>query len=168
MISVNNSNLARLLFCPIINKLNINFIIESRLEVQEKTKPILMKKTAFLLLSLFAITSCEKETYVNYHVDNQSSNTINVVGTNIISATSINEEINPNVKQAVAIWSKKGKEIDFYEPITMFGDDLIITNASGDTLKKDYKARSNWGGDVVEDRATANHEYILVVTDADF
>ena len=50
----------------------------------------------------------------------------------------------------------------------MFGNDLIITNTSGDTLAKDYKFLSNWISDVDVQRAEASHEYILVITDADF
>ena len=50
----------------------------------------------------------------------------------------------------------------------MFGNDLIITNASEDTLKMDYKLLSNWTSDVDDQRTVANHEYILVITDADF
>ena len=102
-----------------------------------------MKKIAFLLITLFTLSSCEKETFIDYYIDNQSSTQISVNGTNIISSSSIDNEINPNEKKEVSSWSKRGKETDFFEPITMFGDDLIITNASGDTLTKDYKILSN-------------------------
>ena len=50
----------------------------------------------------------------------------------------------------------------------MFGNSLVITNASDDTLTKDYRLLSNWVSDVNSKRAVANHEYILVITDADF
>jgi hypothetical protein len=58
--------------------------------------------------------------------------------------------------------------VNVFEPTSMFGNDLIITNASGDTLAKDYKLLSNWTSDVDDQRTVANHEYILVITDADF
>ena len=127
-----------------------------------------MKKTAFLLITLFTLSSCEKETFVDYYIDNQSSTEINVDGTNIISSSTIDHVVLPNEKKEVSSWSKRGKETDFFEPITMFGDDLIITNASGDTLIKDYKVLSNWTSDVDNERTQASHEYILVISDSDF
>ena len=68
----------------------------------------------------------------------------------------------------VAVWSKRGKQTEYFEPTAMFGNDLVITNASGDTLTKDYKVLSNWTSEVDDQRAVASHEYILVITDADF
>jgi hypothetical protein len=50
----------------------------------------------------------------------------------------------------------------------MFGDDLVITNASGDRLNKDYKLLSNWISDINNARAVAVHEYVLIINDADF
>jgi len=35
-------------------------------------------------------------------------------------------------------------------------------------LTKDYKVLSNWSSDVDDQRTSAIHEYILVITDADF
>jgi hypothetical protein len=127
-----------------------------------------MKKIAFLLITLFTLSSCEKETFLDYYIDNQSSSVINVDGSDIIHSTDINQTINPNVKKDVAAWSKRGKQTDYFEPTAMFGNELIITNVSGDTLAKDYKLLSNWISDVDEQRAVASHEYILVITDADF
>ena len=98
-----------------------------------------LEKTAFLLITLFTLSSCEKETFVDYYIDNQSSTEINVDATNIISSSTIDHVVLPNEKKEVSSWSKRGKETEFFEPITMFCDDLIITNASGDTLIKDYK-----------------------------
>ena len=76
--------------------------------------------------------------------------------------------INPSEKKDVAAWSKRGKETDYFEPTSMFGNDLLITNATGDTLTKDYKLLSNWTSDVDYQRALASHEYVLVITDTDF
>lgn len=127
-----------------------------------------MKQLSFLFLTVIFLSSCEKETYVDYYIDNQSSSVISVDGTNIIASSDIDKTINPNERKDVAVWSKLGKQTDFFEPTSMFGNDLIITNASGDTLAKDYKFLSNWTADVDEQRTVANHEYILVITDADF
>ena len=127
-----------------------------------------MRQVAILIFALFFLSSCEKETYLDYYIDNQSSSVITVDGSDIIHSTDIDQTINPNEKKDVAAWSKRGKQTDYFEPTAMFGNDLIITNASGDTLAKDYKLLSNWISDVDEQRAVASHEYIIVITDADF
>ena len=127
-----------------------------------------MRQVSILIFALFFLSSCEKETFVDYYIDNQSSSVISVDGTNIIASSDIDKTINPNEKKDVAVWSKSGKQTDFFEPTSMFGNDLIITNTSGDTLAKDYKLLSNWTSDVDDQRTVANHEYILVITDADF
>lgn len=127
-----------------------------------------MKQLSILFLSIIFLGSCEKETFVDYYVDNQSSSAVSVDGTNIIASSDIDKTINPNERKDVATWSKLGKETDYFEPTSMFGNDLAITNASGDTLTKDYKLLSNWSSDVDDQRTSASHEYILVITDADF
>ena len=127
-----------------------------------------MKQVSILFLAVVLLSSCEKETYVDYYIDNQSSSVITVDGSDIIHSTDIDQTINPNLKKDVAAWSKRGKQTDFFEPTAMFGSDLVITNVSGDTLTKDYKLLSNWTSDVDEQRTVASHEYILVITDADF
>ena len=127
-----------------------------------------MKQLAILFFAISILSSCEKETYLEYYIDNRSSIAINVDGSNIIHSTEIDQTINPNEIKDVASWSKRGKQTNYFEPSVMFGNDLIITNASGDTLTKDYKLLSNWTTDVDDQRAVASHEYILVITDADF
>ena len=127
-----------------------------------------MKQVSILIFALFFLSSCEKETFVDYYIDNQSSSVISVDGTNIIASSDIDKTINPNEKKDVAGWSKRGLQTDFFEPTSMFGNDLIITSASGDTLTKDYKLLSNWTSEVDDQRTAADHEYILVITDADF
>lgn len=128
----------------------------------------MMKKFSFLFLLLLFLSSCEKETYVDYYIDNQSSSVVTVDGKNIITSNSINKMINPNDKMNIAGWSKLGKQTDFFEPTSMFGNDLVVVNSIGDTLLKDYKLLSNWISDLNDQRAVASHEYILLITDADF
>ena len=127
-----------------------------------------MKQVSILFLAVVLLSSCEKETYLDYYIDNQSSSVITVDGSDIIHSTDIDQTIKPNLKKDVAAWSKRGKQTDFFEPTAMFGSDLVITNVSGDTLTKDYKLLSNWTSDVDDQRTVASHEYILVITDADF
>ena len=127
-----------------------------------------MRQVSILIFALIVLSSCEKETIVDYYIDNQSTSVLSVDGTNIIASSDIDKTINPYEKKDVASWSKLGKETDYFEPTSMFGNDLVITNAAGDTLTKDYKLLSNWISDVDDQRAVASHEYILVITDADF
>ena len=127
-----------------------------------------MKQLSILILGLIVFSSCEKGTYVDYYIHNQSSSVITLNGSNIIHSTAIDQTVSPNVKKDVSGWSKRGKQTDYFEPTTMFGDYLVITNVLGDTLTKDYKMLSNWISDVDASRAVANHEYILVITDSDF
>jgi hypothetical protein len=127
-----------------------------------------MRQVSMLIFALFFLSSCEKETFVDYYIDNQTSSIISVNGTNIIASTNIDKTIRPNEKKVVADWSKRGKQTEYFEPTAMFGNDLVITNALGDTLTKDYKLLSNWTSDIDDQRTVANHNYNLVITDTDF
>ena len=127
-----------------------------------------MKNIAFVLISLFALSSCEKETYVDYYIDNQSTSTITVNGFDIIHSMTIDHSISEGEKKEVSSWTKRGKETDYFEPVSMFGEDLIIINSTEDTLTKDYQLLSNWTSEIDDNRAVANHEYILEITDSDF
>ena len=122
----------------------------------------------YSMLLLFVFSGCESETTVSYYIDNQSSGAIKVEGSNFVYATAINQIIPPNEKKDIGSWSKFGSQTHFFEPITMFGDDLVITNMAGDGLVKEYRELSNWTTEIAETRFEAAHEYTLVITDADF
>ena len=123
---------------------------------------------AFLLIIPLSFCSCETNTYVDYYLDNQSSSAIFVSGKSIVHNNEVEKTILTFEKKSIASWGKFGKQTDLFEPSMFFGDDLIITNAQGDTLAKDYKLLDNWLSAVSEERAVANHHYTLVVTDLDF
>lgn len=127
-----------------------------------------MRQISILILAFFLLSSCEKETFVRYAVENQSSSSIQIEGFDIIHAISIDETIKQNETRDIANWSKLGKETSYFEPTAMFGDSLLITNALGETLTKDYRLLSNWTSTVEDKRAVANHLYTIVITDADF
>ena len=55
-----------------------------------------MKQVSILFLAIFFFSSCEKETYLDYYIDNQSSIVINVDGSDIIHSTDIDQTIKPN------------------------------------------------------------------------
>ena len=126
------------------------------------------KKFTSLILGTILLSSCEKETYINYYLDNQSSFEVVVDGTDIIHSIEVDKTIPVNEKKIISQWSKRGLETDLVEPTTMFGNDLVITNSSGDTIQKDYKVLSNWQSRVDDQKKTASHNYILVVRDIDF
>jgi hypothetical protein len=73
-----------------------------------------MKQLSFLFLTVIFLSSCEKETYVDYYIDNQSSSIISIDGENIIASSQIDKMINPSEKKDVAAWSKRGKETDYF------------------------------------------------------
>ena len=87
-----------------------------------------MKRVSILFFATIFFSSCEKETYLDYYFDNQSSSVTTVNGSDIIHSSDIDQTINPNEKKDVATWSS----------------------------------------DVDVQRTSASHEYILVITDADF
>ena len=58
-----------------------------------------MKQLSFLFLTVIFLSSCEKETYVDYYIDNQSSSIISVDGENIIASSQIDKMINPSEKK---------------------------------------------------------------------
>lgn len=127
------------------------------------------KKFIFsILLSILFFSSCEKETYVDYYIENQSSSVITVGGSDIIHSTEIARTINPNEDRNIATWSKRGIQTDLFEPTAIFGNSLVITSASGDTILKDYKILENWTSDVDDNRNVAEHKYFFVVKDSDF
>ncbi len=97
-----------------------------------------MKQVSILFLAVVLLSSCEKETYLDYYIDNQSSSVITVDGSDIIHSTDIDQTINPNLKKDVAAWSKRGKQTDFFEPTAMFGNVMVFTNAAGYTFTKYY------------------------------
>jgi hypothetical protein len=127
-----------------------------------------MKKIALFILLLFTLNACEKATYVDYFIDNQSTEVISVKGSNIIHNSDIDFSIKPGIVKNISGWSKRGKTIDFFEPVSMFGDDLIIINANGDTLIKEYQLQSNWIAEIDEKRGEARHKYVLIILDSDF
>jgi hypothetical protein len=60
-----------------------------------------MKQLSILVFALFLFSSCEKETYIDYFIDNQSSSAMTVIGSNIILATEIEQTISPNERKDI-------------------------------------------------------------------
>lgn len=112
--------------------------------------------------------SCEKVTDVKYTIDNQSTSEVQIDGFNVIYSEEIEDSVESGFTKTIATWQKRGKELDFFEPSSMFGDDLVITNGEGDTLIRDYRTLSNWQSNIDDERTVASHHYVLVLSDSDF
>ncbi len=128
----------------------------------------MMKIKIFAFIAFISLVSCESETYVNYTINNESTKTIYVQGNDIIHALAISDTIASGNNLLVASWSKRGKETNYFEPTSIFGEDLVIVNSDGDTMTKDYKLLSNWSANVDDAKYVATHDYNLYVSDTDF
>lgn len=126
-----------------------------------------MKKGLVLILLAIGVVSCEKNTYVEYVIDNQSSGSIIVEGYNLEAALPINTEIFSDDNSQIAIWSERKLISDALDPVVTLGTDLVITK-NGVTTTVDYTQLSNWTVDIQEEKRTANHVYTLVLTNNDF
>ena len=116
------------------------------------------------------LTSCFQEirTFIDYSVQNNSSTPISIIGSDNIHAKNLNQLIIPGQKMTVTTWTRMGRSIEFFEPEIIFSDTLLILNANGDTLKKDFWKKKNWEQDISTTRETATHKYIFEVQDKDF
>ncbi len=128
-----------------------------------------MTKYIFLVAALIGLASCEKETSVGYIINNNSSTEIYVNGMNVIYSEPVSYTV-PAMggSEILARWSKTGKETSPQDPAMIFGNSLLITNTSGDTLIPDPALVASWTSDVQETSGTAAHTYVLNVTDVDF
>ena len=127
-----------------------------------------MYKAIALFLAGIFISSCETETFVSYEIDNLSTNDIIIQGSNIIYSTEINQTIKSKEISEIASWSKLGKQTNYFEPTSMFGNDLVITNAMGDNTIIDNRLLSNWNSSREIKRSVAIHRYVLEIDDSDF
>lgn len=126
-------------------------------------------RALFIFLSaLFGLSSCESETYMNYELLNNCSDTIFFSGTIIMYDIPMDDWIAPNASTRLTNFSQHGKILQAQSPSFLFGDSLFITNIHGDTLKTDYKDTANWQYTINVSRFTAEHEYTLIVSDDDF
>jgi hypothetical protein len=127
-----------------------------------------LKHFLLVTLTILLVSSCEKETYIDYYIDNQSSSSVTVNGRDIIHSTDVTKTIVAKEKTKITHWSKRGLQTELFQPTSMFGNNMLIVNSNGDTLQRDYKSLSNWQSSVDNQRKTASHDYTLIITDADF
>jgi hypothetical protein len=128
----------------------------------------MMHKIILILSSVFLLVACEKNTYVYFQFKNVSDSPIVVNGHDLVHNWAIQDTILVGEEKNIAMWSKFGKDLTYFSPVDFFGDDLLVVNAQGDTLKKDYKDFNNWQPTIDEDRAVATHNYLFEIQEADF
>lgn len=127
-----------------------------------------LAQTIFLFTFLLIFSSCESETWYEYNVVNACSDDITVKGTNVIQNHTFNESVLTNDTALLAIYSIRGKQTDLQSAYAVFNDSLVITNASGDSLKLDFRLIENWEEELELFPYLAIHRYHLNVTDDDF
>ena len=127
-----------------------------------------MKKGFVLLVLTIAITACQKDTHVEYRIDNQTSGVITVTGWNYGDGLPINTSIKYGDYSQIAIWSERELVTDPYDPSLTLGNDLVIKNANGVTTTKNYLITENWTVDIQNDKKSADHIYTLTITSSDF
>ncbi|MCB0835377.1 MAG: hypothetical protein KDD63_11575 [Bacteroidetes bacterium] len=129
-----------------------------------------MKYIPFILLLAGLVSSCfsEYRTFIDYSIQNNSTSVITLSGSEIIHARNLDQTINPGDKVVLTEWTRMGRSIGQIEPSLIFGEDLVILNATGDTLKKDFHDGKNWVQDLSTTRETATHKYEFEILDRDF
>jgi hypothetical protein len=127
-----------------------------------------MKQKIFVISLFIFLNSCEKSTSVSFQFKNFSTSSIIISGHDIIHDKVIQDTILVGAEKNVAMWSKLGKDLSYFSPLAIFGDDLLVLNAQGDTLIKDYKNLDNWQIMIDEARTVATHHYLFEIQETDF
>ncbi len=127
-----------------------------------------MLKLNLVFILFLLLVSCEKSTTVAFKIKNISASPIIVSGHDLIHNWAIQDTILVGEEKQLSMWTKFGKDLNYFLPVTIFGDDLLVLNTQGDTLKKDYKNLDNWHINIDEERTVAIHNYFLEIQTVDF
>ena len=127
-----------------------------------------MKQKIFVISLFIFLNSCEKSTSVHFQFKNDSNSPIILNGHDLIHNWAIQDTILVGEEKTISSWSKFGKELTYFSPVDFFGDDFLVINMQGDTLKKDYKDLENWQIVIDEERSVAIHDYLLEMETTDF
>ncbi len=129
-----------------------------------------MKKIQLIIAfwASLVFSSCETESYFYLHLENRTSSSIQVKGTDIIHGSEINENIAGGEEKQIISWSKRGVESQAWAPSNFFDETLVITNVAGDSLKKDILRQENWSTDVDDQGRSAVHNYYFEIDALDF
>ena len=127
-----------------------------------------MKFLIFSTFPLLIFSACEKTTSIRFQFKNDSNSPIILNGHDLIHNWAIQDTILVGEEKTISSWSKFGKELSYFSPVDFFGDDFLVINMQGDTLKKDYKDLENWQIVIDEERSVAIHDYLLEMETTDF
>ena len=127
-----------------------------------------MKFLIFSTFLLLIFSACEKTTSIRFQFKNDSNSPIILNGHDLINNWAIQDTILVGEEKTISSWSKFGKELSYFSPVDFFGDDFLVINMQGDTLKKDYKDLENWQIVIDEERSVAIHDYLLEMETTDF
>jgi hypothetical protein len=127
-----------------------------------------MKFLIFSTFLLLIFSACEKTTSIHFQFKNDSNSPIILNGHDLIHNWAIQDTILVGEEKTISSWSKFGKELSYFSPVDFFGDDFLVINMQGDTLKKDYKDLENWQIVIDEERSVAIHDYLLEMETTDF
>lgn len=128
-----------------------------------------MNKQRIAILGLYLLlSSCDKESRLEYFVENRSSTTIEVQGVNRITVSPILVTLEPGENQSILTWRKLGKEEEAFQAQSVFDEGFLILNAFGDTCQLNPYALDNWVFSLEESRSVASHDYTLFIGDEDF
>ena len=127
-----------------------------------------MKVLILSTLLLLIFSACEKTTSIRFQFKNDSNSPIILNGHDLIHNWAIQDTILVGEEKTISSWSKFGKDLSYFSPVDFFGDDFLVINMQGDTLKKDYKDLENWQIVIDEERSVAIHDYLLEMETTDF
>ncbi|SFT44455.1 hypothetical protein SAMN05216474_0604 [Lishizhenia tianjinensis] len=127
-----------------------------------------MKKATFILLIGLGFASCKDEMNIDYVIENASQESIFVKGEDQLKGESIDVEIGANQDMVIANYYDKDKEVTAYEPKVVLGCEMIVTNASGDTMTTLYTDESIWQKTKSKDGDDTDITYSLFLTESDF
>ena len=123
-----------------------------------------------LPLLIFLLVSCQGSTNREWRVHNTSSTTIQVRFVLVLSTDSIYESIETGEIRIIAITSEPKANSDPQQAYEVFSD-FLVTNANGDTLKKNFINNDSWEIYIEHTKHRPDHfdmTYTLIVKDEDF
>jgi hypothetical protein len=101
-------------------------------------------------------------------MSNQSSTRITITGTDIFYSIPLSFQIDPGQSVMLSEWSRWGIITEPIDPKVLFGADLMITSASGDSTSKNYRTLDSWFYTIRDNGGTADHRYVFNLVDSDF
>jgi hypothetical protein len=123
-----------------------------------------------LPLLIFLLVSCRGNTDGEWSVNNASSTTIQVKAVLVLGTDTIYESIETGETRIIVITNEPRANSDPQQAYEVFSG-FLVTNANGDTLKKNFADNHSWEIYIEHTKHRPDHFYItyaLIVKDEDF